>query len=181
MYQFVETRAAKTSASAVQMMQGNRAKTARGILDFEYNKKRNRVLSSAKEIKQRAAGIVYWISRNQRVEDNWALLYAQALGLRNSLPLHVVFCLTDRFLEATLRQFKFMIDGLKEVQSDCTNLNINFHLLRGEAGEQVSKFVKNHNMGAVVCDFSPLRIHRGWVESLQKKLAADVPFVQVDA
>jgi deoxyribodipyrimidine photo-lyase len=121
------------------------------------------------------------MSRNQRVEDNWALLYAQALGLRNSLPLHVVFCLTEKFLGATLRQFKFMLEGLKEVQADCGNLNINFHLLRGEAGEQISNFVKNYNMGAVVCDFSPIRIHRSWVENIKKKLSPDVPFVQVDA
>lgn len=181
MYQFVETRAAITSANAVQLMQGGRSKAARGIQDFQYNKKRNKVLSSAKEIGERRAGIVYWMSRNQRVEDNWALLYAQALGLRNSLPLHVVFCLADKFLDATLRHYKFMIDGLKEVQVDCDNLNINFHLLRGKAGEQIPNFVKQHKMGAVVCDMSPLRIHRSWVEDVRNNLPADVPFVQVDA
>ena len=121
------------------------------------------------------------MSRNQRVEDNWSLLYAQALGMRNSLPLHVVFCLADKFLDATFRHFKFMLDGLKEVQEDLKDLNINFHLLRGQAGEQIPKFVRSYKMGAVVCDCSPLRIHRGWVDEVRKNLPEDVPLVQIDA
>lgn len=180
MYQFVETRAASTSASAIALLSSNRSKFAKSIQDFPFNKKRVKVLSAAKEIAEKRNGIVYWMSRNQRVEDNWALLYAQALGLRNSMPLHVVFCLAEKFLDATLRHYKFMIDGLKEVQMDCENLNINFHLLRGSAGEQIPKFVNDHKMGAVICDMSPLRIHRAWVEGLRKNLSPDVPFVQVD-
>lgn len=181
MYQFVETRAALTSTSAIQLLQNSRSQTSRSIQDFPFNKKRLKVLSEAKEIGEKRNGIVYWMSRNQRVEDNWALLYAQALGLRNSLPLHVVFCLAGKFLDATFRHYKFMLDGLQEVQSDCANLNINFHLLKGQASEQLPKFVRDNNMAAVVCDFSPLRIHREWVEDLKKKLPVDVPFVQIDA
>lgn len=179
MYQFVETRSVVTSVSTVLQLHNNR-QSARSIQNFPFNKRRLKVLSEVKEIGEKRNGIVYWMSRNQRVEDNWALLYAQALGLKNSLPLHIVFCLADKFLDATYRHFKFMIEGLKEVQIGCTNLNINFHLLRGHAGELVPKFVKEHKMGALICDASPLRIHREWVEGVRKNLPSDVPFVQVD-
>lgn len=181
MYQFVETRAALSSTSAVQLLHNSRSKISRSIKEFPFNKKRVKVLSGPKEIGERKSGIVYWMSRNQRVEDNWALLYAQALGLRTSLPLHVVFCLAESFLDATYRHYKFMIDGLQEIQGECSNLNINFHLLRGQVADQLPKFVKEYKMGAVVCDMSPLRIHRTWVDELKKKLPNDVPFVQVDA
>lgn len=182
MYQFVETRGAATTATAVQVLKNNRSSVAKSVLDFPFNKKRLKVLGGKSEIgEKRNGGIVYWMSRNQRVEDNWALLYAQALGIRNSLPLHVVFCLAEKFLDATIRHYKFMIDGLREVQSDCTELNIHFHLLRGPASVQVTKFVDQHKMGAVICDFSPLRIHRSWVEDLKKALPADVPLLQIDA
>lgn len=181
MYQFVETRGAATTATAVQLLQSNRTKVANSVFDFPFNKKRLKVLGGKTEIGDKRNGIVYWMSRNQRVEDNWALLYSQALGIRNSLPLHVVFCLAEKFLDATIRHYKFMIDGLKEVQTGCGDLNIHFHLLRGLAATQVTNFVKQHKMGAVVCDFSPLRIHRSWVEDLKKALPADVPFLQVDA
>ncbi len=48
--------------------------------------------------------VVYWMSRDQRVNDNWALLYAQELAFSNKQPLAVVFNLVPDFLGATLRQ-----------------------------------------------------------------------------
>lgn len=181
MYKFVETRAASTSTNAILALHNNRSKTNRSIQDFPFNRKRLKLLSETKEIPEKRNGIVYWMSRNQRVEDNWALLYSQSLALKNSIPVHVVFCLAESFLDATIRHYKFMLDGLKEVQAECENLNIHFHLLRGQVGEQVPKFVKQHKMATVICDMSPLRIHRLWVEEVKKNLPSDVPFVQVDA
>jgi len=43
------------------------------------------------------------MSRDQRVRDNWTLLYAQELALSLGQPLGVVFCLTPAFFGATLR------------------------------------------------------------------------------
>lgn len=90
------------------------------------------------------------MARDQRVEDNWAMLFSQNLAIKNKLPLHVVFCLTDSFLEATLRHFKFMLDGLEEVAEDCKKLNISFHLVRGQHEEIIPKFVKEHKIGTIV-------------------------------
>ena len=59
--------------------------------------------------------VIYWMSRDQRSEDNWALLYARALASEKDVPLRVVFCLVPHFLEATVRHFGFMIRGLAEV------------------------------------------------------------------
>ena len=121
------------------------------------------------------------MARDQRVEDNWAMLFSQNLAIKNKLPLHVVFCLTDSFLEATLRHFKFMLDGLEEVAEHCKKLNISFHLVRGKHEEKIPKFVEKMKIGTLICDFSPLRVHRAWVEGIKKGLPKDVPLVQVDA
>jgi deoxyribodipyrimidine photo-lyase len=121
------------------------------------------------------------MARDQRVQDNFAALFAQKLAMKNKMPLHVVFCLTDKFLDATLRQFKFMLDGLEEVAKDFHDLNINFHLLRGKHSVEIPKFITSNNIGCLVCDFSPLRIHREWVDSIKKELPSNVPFVQIDA
>jgi deoxyribodipyrimidine photo-lyase len=59
--------------------------------------------------------VIYWISRDQRVTGNWALLHAQSLALARQTPLAVVFTLADSFLGATLRQFGFMLRGLASV------------------------------------------------------------------
>ena len=36
--------------------------------------------------------VLYWMSREQRARDNWALLYAQQQAILRRAPLHVVFC-----------------------------------------------------------------------------------------
>ena len=36
--------------------------------------------------------VVYWMSRDQRCADNWALVYAQLRALERSAPLHVALC-----------------------------------------------------------------------------------------
>ena len=61
--------------------------------------------------------VVYWMSRDQRAEDNWALLHAQHLAEQKGYGLAVVFCLVPKFLGATLRQYGFMLKGLREVEA----------------------------------------------------------------
>ena len=48
--------------------------------------------------------------------DNWALLYAQRMALKQEVPLFVCFCLPSKFLNTTYRQYSFMIKGLQEVE-----------------------------------------------------------------
>src|SRR4030042_6956051 len=87
--------------------------------------------------------VIYWMSRDQRVRDNWALLYAQELALSRGQPLGVVFCLAPAFLGATRRQYAFMLKGLQEVAEDLADLNLGFFLLTGEPGRELPDFVAN--------------------------------------
>ena len=43
-------------------------------------------------------------------------MYAQQLALKHSVPLMVGFCLVPKFLDATWRQYSFMLSGLQEVE-----------------------------------------------------------------
>ncbi|XP_065333593.1 deoxyribodipyrimidine photo-lyase-like [Cloeon dipterum] len=158
-----------------------RAKAGKSVMDFKFNKKRIKVLSKASDVPEECKGIVYWMSRDQRVQDNWAFLFAQKLAIKNKVPLHICFCLLSKFLGAPFRHFKFMLDGLQEVQQECKKLEIQFHLLEGEAASVLPAFIKAHDIGGVVIDFSPLRTHRTWVDELKKKLPSTVPLCQVDA
>lgn len=48
--------------------------------------------------------------------DNWALIRAQRLAVKENLPLHVCFCLVVPKSElSTLRHYSFMLKGLEEV------------------------------------------------------------------
>ena len=101
--------------------------------------------------------VVYWMSRDQRAEDNWAIIYAQELAIERKAPLAVVFCLAPEFLGATIRQYTFMLSGLKELSGKLKALSIPFFILKGKPGITVSQFVINHGVSVLVSDFDPLR------------------------
>ena len=103
------------------------------------NPKRVRTLKAG-DLKKVA--IVYWMSREQRTQDNWALLFSQELSQREKVPLAVVFCLAPQFLGATFRQYAFMIQGLSEVEQNLAAKNIPFYLLRGSPEVEIAEFIK---------------------------------------
>jgi len=62
----------------------------------------------------RPGPVLYWMNRDQRAADNWALLTAQQEAIRLNQPLLVVFCLQESFLGARPEHFSFMLEGLLE-------------------------------------------------------------------
>jgi len=53
------------------------------------------------------------MSHDQRVKDNWALLFAQDNAFTRRMPLVVVLCVVPRFLNATIQQYAFMMKDLE--------------------------------------------------------------------
>ncbi|MBM4164625.1 MAG: deoxyribodipyrimidine photolyase, partial [Lentisphaerae bacterium] len=123
--------------------------------------------------------VLYWMSRDQRAADNWAILHAQAEALTRGVPLVTAFCLAPAFLGATLRQYGFMLRGLAETERALRDLAIGFVLLRGDPGREVPAFARRIGAGLVVTDFDPLRIKTGWRAEVAAALR--VPAVEVDA
>lgn len=124
-------------------------------------------------------GVVYWMSRDQRVFDNWALLFAAQKAIELNQPLQVVFCLQPNFLGATLRQYDFMLRGLREVEAALVELGIEFSLLLGNPSDQLREYIATQKIGLLVTDFSPLKIGRQWRTELAKSLR--IPVFEVDA
>ncbi len=122
--------------------------------------------------------VIYWMSRDQRMHDNWALLYAQKRALIQKKPLIVVFCLVPHFLEATIRQYGFMLKGLQELETSLHKKNIPFVLAPGNPEEQIPRLVKKMGASCLITDFDPLRIKRKWKAGIAKKI--DIPFHEVD-
>lgn len=140
------------------------------------NYRRARPLNESAE---RKGSIIYWMSRDQRANDNWALLFAQELALQRGEPLGVAFCLAPSFLEATLRQYGFMIKGLMEVEKSLATLGIPFLLLTGDPGDSIVRLAAEEKAGAIICDFDPLKIKKEWKKKALKM--ADIPLYEVDA
>jgi len=142
------------------------------------------MINPARVVKQnlfetRKGPIVYWMQRDQRAFDNWALIFARQLALENNVPLYVVFNLVPDFLEATVRQYGFMLRGLKQTEVILSENNIPFYLLEGSPGSTIPEFLKSINCGSVVSDFNPLKIARIWKKEVLAKI--DFPFYTVDA
>ncbi len=127
----------------------------------------------------RRGAVLYWMSRDQRVRDNWALLYAQRRALELGVPLAVVFCVSRRFLEATLRMYDFMLRSLEHVQTDLAQKGIGFVLRLGDPGSEIPRAVEELGAGLLVADFSPLRLNRRWKEDIRRRIS--IPFDEVDA
>ena len=127
----------------------------------------------------RTGPVVYWMSRDQRVKDNWALLYAQHAALRSGSPLGVVFCIVPFFLNAGLRQYTFMLQGLREVEQSLRRKHIPFFLLLGQPEKEVPRFIASRNAALLVTDIDPLRIKGQWKNGVARRIS--IPFHEVDA
>ena len=112
--------------------------------------------------KKHSGPIIYWMQREQRVHNNWALLYAQKLALDFNRPLIVVFCLMSQFLNAQDAHFQFMIQGLRAVEQDLKEFNIPFVLLQCESVKKLSQFIKEQDISYLVADVNPLHLVNSW-------------------
>eukprot|EP00596_Hydrurales_sp_CCMP1899_P002020 CAMPEP_0119053944 /NCGR_PEP_ID=MMETSP1177-20130426/74747_1 /TAXON_ID=2985 /ORGANISM="Ochromonas sp, Strain CCMP1899" /LENGTH=508 /DNA_ID=CAMNT_0007034029 /DNA_START=134 /DNA_END=1660 /DNA_ORIENTATION=- len=153
------------------------------FLVTDFNNTRAKLLSITDSL-QSGECVIYWMSRDQRAHDNHALIYAQGVAVAKGVPLKVIFNMVPKFLQATLRQYDFMIKGLEEVEGVLRSKNIPFHLLMGDPVENVPEFANSQRAMLVVCDFSPLRVGLAWTKSVGEgldALQAPIPLVQVDA
>ena len=140
------------------------------------NSKRVRNLKKGRET---SGPVLYWMSRDQRVHDNWALSYAIEMAENADLPLMVAFTLVDGFLGATWRQFQFMLKGLHRVENAFATLNVPFSVLIGAPQLSLPGFIRQHRISRLVTDFDPLKIKQEWKEEILN--AIDIPVDEVDA
>ena len=138
----------------------------------------NRVNCLGEEIEKHGP-IIYWMQRDQRVKDNWALIYAIEKAKELDVPVMVTFCLVPNFLEATIRQYGFMLKGLQEIESALQKLNIPFYLLLGNPESEIPKLAEKINASAIISDFNPLKLVRTWKDQVTKN--SSLPFFTVDA
>lgn len=118
--------------------------------------------------------ILYVMSRDQRVRDNHALIFAQELALEQRIPLAVVFCLKPNIKNRSREQYAWMIDGLKEVEAQLHTLHIPFMMLIGAPDKTLSGLIHHTNPSAVVFDMSPLHGPRKLQTSIAQQSAFPV-------
>ncbi len=123
--------------------------------------------------------VIYWMQRDQRVSDNHALFYAASLAAGAGKKLRVVFNLVPGFLGATIRQYRFMLKGLREVEENLRDRNIPFDLIMGNPVESLPEYLSGFQPYALVSDFNPLKIARKWKGDVLKQ--TQTPYYTIDA
>jgi len=163
-------------------------------------RERTKVLNNQTTPNASGKAIVYWMQRDVRTVDNWALLYANWLAELHHVPLQVMYCLhpppTEELESAlppkimletkmTHRHGSFMLGGLKCVHADLKARNIPLHVLMPSSpatvGHAVLQLFNTVQPAMVICDFSPLRQYRDWMEHQTAPKIQHIPMIQVDA
>lgn len=112
--------------------------------------------------------VIYVMSRDQRVQDNHALIAAQLTAIEQSVPLYVFFNLR-KSVSRSREHYKFMLAGLEEVARDLSALNIPFIMREGDGVMNILSLASELESRHLYFDFNPLSGPRG----LAKKVAAE--------
>lgn len=115
--------------------------------------------------------VLYVMSRDQRVSDNFALHEAQQAALQYKLPLAVVFCLAPRSGQRAREHYEWMLQGLKEVERTLNKLSIPFMLLLGPPSQTLMGLLHHTKPAAIYFDFNPL----AGPTKLRKTIARQAP------
>lgn len=122
--------------------------------------------------------VLYWMQHSQRAHHNPALEYAIRYANDLDLPCVVAFVFPKGDERATVRRYKFQLEGLKEVADRLAERDLKFLLFRGEPAKTIAAFADENDAAAMVCDRGYLRFERGWREDLADALA--VPLIQIE-
>jgi len=136
-------------------------------------------LVASNQLRYESGQVIYWMSRDQRVNDNWAFLYAYFHSLQHKVPLRVCFCVVKNYPGAIESHLSYMMQGLRRVANDLTNLRIPFDLLEGDPVALIPDYIIRYKVGFLVGDFDPLRIKQQWLNTLIDVLK--IPYHVVDA
>jgi deoxyribodipyrimidine photo-lyase len=141
---------------------------------------RSRILQE-KEVKP--GPVIYWMNREHRVDDNWALLEAQAKAIELKQPLIVVFCVLKSFLTAINKDddkhYQFMKRGLLVVRERLEKLNIPLVLRIGDPEVIIPTLIDEIKASHLYVDFNPLREMQHLRSKVKSKIS--ITMIEVDA
>lgn len=110
--------------------------------------------------------VLYWMSRDQRTADNWALQAAVHAAKLLSRPARVLFCLAPSFSGASSRHYSFLAEGLMLLAQFLARKNIPLEILSGEPGGSVGALANSENAALLITDFDPYPEKRKWKRNL---------------
>ena len=109
--------------------------------------------------------VVYKVTREFRVCDNFALLHAVQKAEKINANILVVYTIQDVKWNCELRTIKFLLENIKKFEEKLRELNINFKIIFSKKStKEFIDFCIEQNTILVVTDMSPMREHNKWQE-----------------
>jgi deoxyribodipyrimidine photo-lyase len=115
-------------------------------------------IESKNNAKRVTGKVVYWMQSAQRLKDNHALAYAIQKANELQQPLEVIFVLVADFPNANTRHYRFMLEGLKEVDHALSQRGILFQMVYGDPAIEITK---RKDIGLLVMDDAYLTYESG--------------------
>ena len=123
--------------------------------------------------------VIYWMERDQRVDDNWAFIVASEISKKHNKQLVIIFNYDTEFYGNELRRFDFLTKGLEEVELECERLNIPFIFTHGDSHDKITKQIEKINASSLITDSNPLKPIKKAKSEIAKKV--NLQFLEVDA
>jgi deoxyribodipyrimidine photo-lyase len=112
--------------------------------------------------------VLYWMQAAQRAEYNHALEYAIDRANELKVPLLAAFGLTADFPEANARHYRFMLEGLRQVEEDLAGRGIQ-PVVRAETPPQcIARLAKKACLVSV--DEGASAVQRQWRAEVAEKI-----------
>ncbi|CRH00530.1 deoxyribodipyrimidine photo-lyase, putative [Plasmodium relictum] len=134
--------------------------------------KRVRCLTSFENVKDlenteenNKKNILLLLTRDFRINDNWALIYAYEIAKKKKNNLLACTYL-NRKEEVPERYIDIKLKVLKNLEESFKKVNIPFYLLTIFMIDEFMEFLRIHEINTIVCDFHPLSEQKIFIENL---------------
>ena len=140
-----------------------------GVID------QTRVYSLNNYAEEARGDICYWMTREQRLEDNWALNYACLWAAGKGRHVRVFFFLPPRREGFAEKAYSFMVRGIIRLCDQARYKGLSFSVMAETDPVDFFRRLESRGMiGGLVCDFHPLRNYRMERERAARLLAFPV-------
>lgn len=133
-------------------------------------------LKDSSSLASKSGPVVYWMSRDMRLESNRAFSRAQTLAIESKKPLLILYNLEAGYLGGVGRHNWFKKEVLEELLIEAQAYNISFQVVFGGV-QEVLQSIQRLDASWVVTDMCPLRISKEWLSALVKSFSGGVDLV----
>ncbi|WP_332448237.1 deoxyribodipyrimidine photo-lyase [Sphaerochaeta sp.] len=132
---------------------------------------------NAQQVNPQGSYVLYWMQASQRVVQNEALSHAIATANSLRKPLVVYFGIAEAFNEANERHYRFLFEGLKDVQEGLLEQGISLWVYGNGVVEGLMQLAEN--VVALVTDCAYGRLEQSWRREVARRIPCAM--VQVEA